>query len=162
MSTMQEHIAKLRATLDRFSIPEPNTGCHLWFGARTNDGYGKLQARRTPEAPRQFLYAHRLSFEISTGIAPDGGIVCHRCDNPPCINPDHLYLGDYDSNNRDAAWRHRKRQKHHDLPPFVNVERGGRYVVQRLVKGVKVVFLTTRDLAAAREMSDHLLAEVRQ
>jgi hypothetical protein len=70
-------------------------GCWEWRGRRMPKGYGKLN-RGT-----KTVYAHRLAFELRNGPIPDGLYVLHKCDNPPCINPDHLFLGTQADNVRD-------------------------------------------------------------
>lgn len=79
--------------------------CWEWTGARTAYGYGIL-GRGTREDG--LIYAHRVSWELHNGSLPDGLCVLHTCDNPPCTNPNHLWLGTKGDNNRDmvAKGRH--------------------------------------------------------
>lgn len=78
------------------------SGCWEWQGYRTPFGYGtiSLPGKRT-------VYAHRASWEVFRGAVPSGTCVLHSCDNPPCINPSHLFLGSRIDNNKDAVTKGR-------------------------------------------------------
>jgi hypothetical protein len=76
-------------------VPEPNSGCWLWDGGQRNAlGYGYFHH---PDEK----YAHRASWALHYGAIPDGMLILHKCDNPYCVNPDHLFMGTHKDNTAD-------------------------------------------------------------
>ena len=89
--------------LAKIDIKEPDQ-CWEWLAMRHPDGYGQMKVKEKRK------YAHRLSYEIFIGPIPEGMMVCHKCDNPGCVNPHHLFLGTCLDNVRDMISKGRKRQ----------------------------------------------------
>ncbi len=86
----------------RFWMRVSETGsCWVWTGARNKDGYGYLRDGEST------VLAHRFAWASLNGPIPDGGQILHHCDNPPCCNPEHLYVGTHADNMRDMANRGR-------------------------------------------------------
>lgn len=77
--------------------------CHEWQGERTRDGYGRICL----DGRKQLV--HRVVWALEHGPIPEGMVVCHHCDNPPCSRIDHLFLGTKRDNSLDckAKGRHR-------------------------------------------------------
>jgi len=71
--------------------------CWLWIGHRLKAGYGVISV-----GGKNYL-AHRLSYELNIGQIPEGKYICHKCDNPPCVNPEHFFVGDATANMQDAS-----------------------------------------------------------
>lgn len=75
--------------------------CWLWTGATSDSGHGVLNCKSRTHR------AHRVSMMLHFGPVPDDAMVCHTCDVPNCVNPDHLYLGTALTNSRDCWSRGR-------------------------------------------------------
>ena len=84
--------------------------CWVWTRSRDTKGYGTLAVGNGKKAR-----AHVIAWRLTHGDIPEGLYVCHHCDNPPCCNPDHLFLGTADDNQKDAAAKARfpRGEKHH-------------------------------------------------
>lgn len=72
-------------------------GCWEWTGARWPRGYGEVNMAKRPKL------VHRVVYEMLIGPIPDRMEVCHHCDNPPCCNPVHLFIGTHADNMRDKV-----------------------------------------------------------
>lgn len=86
------------------------SGCWEWKGARNRSGYGFMATgRHAGDDPQKTIpsMAPRVAYAAWVGPIAEGLVVRHRCDNPPCINPEHLELGTKADNNRDAFLRRR-------------------------------------------------------
>ena len=79
--------------------------CWPWIASRDPDGYGRFQVP-TPTGQRH-IRAHRFGYEMLVGPVPKGMVVCHQCDNPPCCNPAHLFIGTPRDNNNDKVSKDR-------------------------------------------------------
>ena len=71
-------------------------GCWNWTWCKSSDGYGRVTI------DYKVTLAHRLSYRVFNGEFPDEMFICHHCDNPSCINPDHLFVGTMSDNMKDA------------------------------------------------------------
>ena len=71
--------------------------CWVWTGAKTPKGYGKIYSNS------KCVYTHRVSWELANeNVIPEGIEVCHHCDNPSCVRPEHLFLGTSKDNRLDS------------------------------------------------------------
>ena len=102
-------MAKNMPLIERFLQKVDKSGsdkypdCWIWVGGRTSKDYGSFKYY----AERSAIGAHVSSYLFHLGEVPEGMRICHRCDNPPCVNPDHLFLGSNSDNMKDMVTKDR-------------------------------------------------------
>lgn len=87
--------------LEYYSIPISECGCIIWIGGVDKDGYGKIYFENRNDR------AHRVAYKLAFGDIPEGLLVCHKCDTPSCINPNHLFIGTSQDNINDRTVKNR-------------------------------------------------------
>lgn len=105
------------------------TGCWEWMASCAGKGYGQMKIPGT----RRQDYAHRISYRIHVGEIPKGKSVLHRCDNPKCVNPAHLFLGTAKDNAQDM----KKKGRH--LPGEAN---SGAILSEKDVRAIRALIAT--------------------
>ncbi len=96
LSAPQPLAEQFEQYVDRSGGPD---ACWLWTRTRDDRGYGRIYTPTRQRSER----AHRIAYELAHGPITDGMSVCHHCDNPPCCNPAHLFLGTHSDNMRDMV-----------------------------------------------------------
>lgn len=88
--------------LDSNTIPVPESGCLIYLGYLNSSGYGVYEIQNRP------YRVHRLFLSRIIGEVPDHLEVCHKCDVPCCVNPEHLFIGSHADNMRDMQNKGRR------------------------------------------------------
>lgn len=99
--------------------------CWPWLGSCHRKGYGQFGDRSVGTR-----YAHRIAWEFAYGTIPDGMLVCHACDNPPCCNPSHLFLGTDRDNAQDRERKGRRK-------PAVGSKHGSAKLTEEQVREIR-------------------------
>lgn len=138
---------------DRFwAKVEKTATCWIWLASKDSKGYGWFGIDKG-----NVLRAHRFSWELHNGEIPkyqkgkrDTLFVCHKCDNPSCVRPEHLFLGTNADNMRDMVLKHRSPSNKHELNPNARLtlkqvksirnryKNGKRGIVKKLTNEYKV------------------------
>jgi len=105
--------------------------CWIWTGCKNNKGYGQFSISSGR------IGAHRFSWKIHNTLSYDGLFVCHKCDNPSCVNPDHLFLGTALDNNRDRIIKGRSK-------PARGEAHGSAKLTERSVREIRLKYAEGR------------------
>ncbi len=122
-----------------------SSGCWQWTGGKDNDGYGMFWLRGTN------VHASRASYEIYTAPVPRSKQVCHRCDNPGCVNPDHLFLGTQKENVQDSIRKGRRIRNRKIID-----EKMARKIHSLIVDGLK-----SREISESLSVSIYIANDIR-
>lgn len=142
----QLHCGDLCRFLSMVAFPSAANGCLMWAGTRHGKGYGHFRKGTG------VLKAHRASYELFCGPIPDGLLVLHRCDNPTCVNPDHLFLGTNDDNMADRQAKTRQARG----------ERAGRArLKEAAVRDIRSSPASTKELAQKYSVAPETIKGVR-
>ncbi len=125
--------------------PEGDNGCRLWTGMVNPRGYGLIYT--SGSGRRKRLFAHRVSWELANGEIPGDLCVLHRCDNPPCVNPAHLFLGTQADNMRDMDEKGRRRVADHNRTGNPNAKLTEQDVIN--IRSLRANGATTVSLSSA-------------
>ena len=129
MTTQRYTGRTLEARLAARTDIDPLSGCHLWQGTCNRGGYAVI----TLHGKRHL--GHRLAWTLKFGAIPPGLVLCHRCDERRCVNPDHLFLGTHALNSTDR----KAKMKARATPPAA-VRRGDDRAQIRIVyRGIEMV-----------------------
>lgn len=153
------------------------TGCWEWVGYRQPNQYGVFTLKHPVRA-----FAHRISWALSSGPIPDGMCVLHHCDNPPCVRPDHLFLGTHTDNSADKTrkgrtvcgdrhwsrtmpWRLSRGEQHYARKSPERVVRGEKRAFAKLnaesVRDIRSSQATLKQLAAQYGVSFQTISKIR-
>ena len=111
---------------------EKHGNCWIWVASKRNKGYGAISWKDKDSGKMIQERAHRLSYRLFVGLNPSNLFVLHKCDNPACCNPDHLFLGTKADNNRDMV------EKGRHVPGGTHCGESGQWKRGKDHHGVKV------------------------
>jgi hypothetical protein len=137
-----------------YSMPEPNSGCWLWLRFCDARGYGRIHYKG------QAALAHRVAYECIRGAIPPKLHLCHKCDNPGCVNPDHMFVGTPADNVADMLRKGRESR----APRPYHQGRGNpnAKITEDVVRAILLSPLKQREAAAAFGVAPSWVQRVRK
>lgn len=137
-------------------------GCWEWMGTTVSDGYGYVYIGDRPLGDRDREYAHRVAYQLGGGVLSGDDYVLHSCDNPPCVNPDHLRSGTASENTLDAI--EKGRQTPPDQPDNSGENHGGSVITEEQAAEIKKRYQneTAPEVASDYPISEHTVRAIGQ
>jgi hypothetical protein len=126
-----------------------SSGCWEWQRVKNQDGYGRVKRNGKLES------AHRVAYELYVGPIGDKQVL-HKCDNPGCVNPDHLFLGTIQDNNRDKAQKGRAR-----TIPMPGESHPKHKLTEQQVRDIRNSTLSQSKLGSLYSVSQQLISRVK-
>lgn len=153
---------RYKPILERFHekyVINDATECWEWQGATVGIGYGVIGGERGGKS----IPAHRFSYSHYIGPIQDGHVICHRCDNPCCVNPTHLYAADHHTNMREMAQKGRARSLSRDEVEKCIARATAGESLSAIARDVGVARMTvTRAIRLAEQNGDYGGTEARK
>lgn len=149
LAQKQHHGLTLKERFDVYT--KRKDGCWEWVGYRDPNGYGRMDVSDRP------MLAHRVSYLVHYGSIPDGMAVLHKCDQPKCVNPEHLFLGTQADNVRDMHAKGRARKRALRGP-----EHGMAKLDERKVRAIRAWQGSLKDIAARYGITASTACDVRK
>lgn len=149
--TMEEVFKEFWSKVDKTPGQGPNGDCWIWTGEIGDRGYGKQWAYPL----KKRIPTHRMSYEIHSGeLLSSKDFICHRCDNPPCCNPAHLFKGTNKDNMQDMASKGRNAKG--SAKKFAKLSEADVYVIRFKRQKAKRTDLA-KEFNVTRSVIDHIL-----
>jgi|ERR1051326_4475122 hypothetical protein len=139
-------------TIEEFwkSYTVAENGCWIWNKRLSARGYGRVKMAGAGKT----THAHRVAFILTKGEIPNGMRACHKCDNPPCINPDHIFLGTAWDNTQDML-----RKGRHWV--HCGESHGMSKLTAESVKRARIAYATNHSLALVKQLANKFNVHVR-
>lgn len=119
---------EIRTRENFWSKVDKSGDCWEWLASKTMHGYGRFAINRKP------VSAHRVVWLLTYGEIPEGLSVCHRCDNPACVRPEHLFLGTHLDNMTDMYTKKRR-------PPNLGTKNGRSKLSEKQVEQIRAMYV---------------------